>query len=44
MTVMTNQPFSLVEEGLYYFLEDTADAYGIGSGGGRQSFSENDPA
>ncbi|GAB3894031.1 hypothetical protein GCM10028803_08880 [Larkinella knui] len=30
MTVMTNQPFSLPEEGLYYFLEDTADAYGLG--------------
>ncbi|RRB07722.1 GWxTD domain-containing protein [Larkinella rosea] len=30
MTVMTNQPFSLPKEGLYYFLEDTADAYGMG--------------
>ncbi|WP_460638802.1 GWxTD domain-containing protein [Larkinella harenae] len=30
LQVTTNQPFSLPEEGLYYFLEDTADAYGIG--------------
>ncbi|MRS64949.1 GWxTD domain-containing protein [Larkinella terrae] len=30
MTVMTNQPFSLPKEGLYYFLEDTADAFGMG--------------
>ncbi|MGA0555462.1 GWxTD domain-containing protein [Larkinella sp. VNQ87] len=30
LSVTTNQPFSLPEEGLYYFLEDTADTYGIG--------------
>ncbi|MFC5411523.1 GWxTD domain-containing protein [Larkinella bovis] len=30
MSVTTNQPFTLPTEGLYYFLEDTADAYGIG--------------
>ncbi|WP_138992058.1 GWxTD domain-containing protein [Larkinella sp. C7] len=30
MTVMTNQPFSLPDEGLYYFVEDTADAFGLG--------------
>ncbi|GAB3332676.1 hypothetical protein GCM10027299_39450 [Larkinella ripae] len=30
LSVTTNQPFSLPDEGLYYFLEDTADAYGLG--------------
>ncbi|RAJ95846.1 GWxTD domain-containing protein [Larkinella arboricola] len=30
MNITTNQPFTLPKEGLYYFLEDTTDASGIG--------------
>ncbi|WP_027302857.1 GWxTD domain-containing protein [Rudanella lutea] len=30
LTVMTNQPFQLPREGLYFFLEDTTDTYGLG--------------
>ncbi|AUD07140.1 GWxTD domain-containing protein [Spirosoma pollinicola] len=30
LTIMTNQPFVIPHEGLYYFLEDTTDASGIG--------------
>lgn len=30
LTVMTNQPFRLPKEGLYFFLEDTTETYGIG--------------
>ncbi|CCH55613.1 hypothetical protein BN8_04882 [Fibrisoma limi BUZ 3] len=30
LRVTTNQPFTLPKEGLYYFMEDTTDAYGIG--------------
>ena len=30
LTITTGQPFSLPKEGLYYFMEDTTDASGIG--------------
>ncbi|GAB3513448.1 hypothetical protein GCM10027341_55460 [Spirosoma knui] len=30
LTISTNKPFVLPKEGLYYFMEDTADAAGIG--------------
>ena len=30
LTITTNQPFVLAQEGLYYFVEDTTDAAGIG--------------
>jgi len=30
LMVMTNQPFQLPKEGLYFFLEDTTDTYGLG--------------
>jgi len=30
LTITTNQPFVLPKEGLYYFMEDTTDASGIG--------------
>ncbi len=30
LTITTNQPFVLPQEGLYYFVEDTTDASGIG--------------
>ena len=30
LTITTGQPFSLPKEGLYYFMEDTTDANGIG--------------
>jgi GWxTD domain-containing protein len=30
LTITTNQPFMLPQEGLYYFVEDTTDASGIG--------------
>ncbi len=30
LMVMTNQPFKLPKEGLYFFLEDTTDTYGLG--------------
>ncbi|GAB3714120.1 hypothetical protein GCM10027592_53670 [Spirosoma flavus] len=30
LTVTTNQPFVIPKEGLYYFMEDTTDASGIG--------------
>ena len=30
LMVMTNQPFLLAREGLYFFLEDTTDTYGLG--------------
>jgi len=30
MTIMTNQPFRLPQEGLYFFLEDTVNTFGIG--------------
>jgi GWxTD domain-containing protein len=30
LTITTNQPFVLPREGLYYFMEDTTDASGIG--------------
>lgn len=30
LTITTNQPFVLPKEGLYYFVEDTTDASGIG--------------
>lgn len=30
LTITTNQPFQLPKEGLYFFLEDTTDTYGLG--------------
>ncbi len=30
LTVQTNQPFGLPAEGLYFFVEDTTDTYGLG--------------
>lgn len=30
LTITTNQPFMIPQEGLYYFVEDTTDASGIG--------------
>jgi len=30
LTITTNQPFVVPQEGLYYFVEDTTDTYGIG--------------